>query len=67
MCTCGERYQQVFPASVSFSVYFDKSRTTSPVDWKADKLAVCLFCGEVAAHVPEAALKALQGDGSTGF
>jgi hypothetical protein len=61
-CGCGEKFQRVFPATSSFAVYFDAKRKTAPVSWRADELAVCLCCGEIFAHVPDAPLTELRRD-----
>jgi hypothetical protein len=61
-CGCGERFQRTFPAADNFAVYFDAKRTTFPVSWRADELVVCLCCGEILAHVPDAVLEELRRD-----
>ena len=61
-CGCGEKFQRVFPAANSFAIYFDAKRKTVPVSWRAEEVAVCLCCGEIVTHVPEAALTELRRD-----
>jgi hypothetical protein len=62
-CDCGHEHQREFPASVSYSVYFDRGRKTIAAQWTADSLFVCVNCGEISSRIPDQEIGVLREGG----
>jgi hypothetical protein len=62
-CACGEKYQRTFPAKAQYTVFLDRDRKASPVQWAEDTLAICVMCGDVTGIVPAPELEVLRRAG----
>jgi hypothetical protein len=58
-CECGEKYQRVYPAKNSFSIYLSVN-PVSKLDWNRDKIFFCISCGDISSDMPVEILQALR-------
>ncbi len=58
-CECDEKFRRVYDARNSFSILLSRN-PESKLDWKSDKVFLCIFCGDNSFDMPAEILQSLR-------